>query len=129
MKLRLVYHTDKVGNPVLSQIVLNTGIMINILEAKVTPTTGEMIVDIPVRGTQLEETISLFEKEGVRVDKILAVVRIDFDRCISCGACVSPCPVQAIKQNADWSVELEEAKCIKCLLCVDACPVRAIAST
>lgn len=129
MKLRLVYSTDKVADPVLSKIVLSTGIMINILEAKVTPTTGEMVVDIPVRGTNLEETILLFEKESVHVDRILAVVRIDSDTCISCGACVSPCPVHAIRQNADWSVELEEDKCIKCLLCVDACPVRAIAPT
>lgn len=128
MKLRLIYPHDKVSSPVLSQIVHNTGIMVNILEAKVTPTTGEMVVDVPVRGTQLEETISLFEKSGVDVEKILAVVRIDFDRCISCGACVSPCPVQAIRQTPDWSVELDESKCIKCLLCVDACPVRAISS-
>ncbi len=106
--------------------MLETQILVNILEAKVTPTTGEMVVDVPVRGTQLEETIALFEKARVDVKKILAVVRIDTDRCISCGACVSPCPAQAIKQNVDWSVELEEAKCIGCLVCVDACPVRAI---
>ena len=129
MKLRLVYPTDRVGNPVLSQIVLDTKIMVNILEAKVTPTTGTMTIDIPVRGAQLEETIALFEENGVHVDRIMAVIRIDSDKCISCGACVSPCPVQAIRQNPDWSVELDEAKCIKCLLCVDACPVRAIVST
>jgi len=126
LKLRLLYPRDKVGEAVLSRIVLETQILVNILEAKVTPTTGEMVVDVPVRGTQLEETIALFEKARVDVKKILAVVRIDTDRCISCGACVSPCPAQAIKQNVDWSVELEEAKCIGCLVCVDACPVRAI---
>lgn len=129
MKLRLVYPADRVGTPVLSRIVLDTRMTVNILEAKVDPTTGEMIVDVPARGMQLEETISLFEKEGVHVDRILVVVRIDPDRCISCGACVSPCPVGAIRQGADWSVEVDEAKCIKCLLCVDACPVRAIVST
>lgn len=126
MKLKLVYPHDKVGVPVLSEVVLKTGIPVNILEAKVTPRTGEMVVEVPARGKQLEETISLFQKTGVDVEKILEVVHIDSDRCISCGACVSPCPVQAIKQNADWSVELEEAKCIRCLVCVDACPVRAI---
>ncbi len=129
MKLRLSYPTGKVPNPVLSQVVLDTKVMLNILEAKVTPTTGEVTVDAPVRGAQLERVISLFEKQGVHVDRILASVRIDPDKCISCGACVSPCPVQAIRQNTNWDVELDEAKCIKCLLCVDTCPVRAIAST
>ncbi len=128
MKVKLIYPTGKVGDPLLSQIVLDTGVMVNILEAKVTPTTGEMIVDISARGSQLEETISLFENAGVRVEKILAIVQIKTEKCISCGACVSPCPVQAIRQNADWSVELDEEKCVKCLICVDACPVRAIAS-
>ena len=128
MKVRLVYPTGKVANPVISQIVLNTGIMVNILEAKVTPTSGEMIVDIPARGTRLEETITLFEKSGVHVEKIPAIVSIRNEKCISCGACVSPCPVQAIRQNSDWSVELDEEKCVNCLICVDACPVRAIVS-
>jgi ferredoxin len=112
----------------LSQIVRDTGVIVNILEAKVTPTTGEMIVDISARGAQLEETILLFEKAGVRAEKILAIVRIEQEKCISCGACVSPCPVHAIRQNTDWSVELDEEKCVKCLICVDACPVRAIVS-
>jgi NAD-dependent dihydropyrimidine dehydrogenase PreA subunit len=128
LKLKLVYPTGKVPRPVLSQVVLDTKVMLNILEAKVTPTTGEVTVDVPVRGTQLEKIISLFEKEGVHVDRILAPVRIDPDKCISCGACVSPCPVQAIIQKANWDVELDEAKCIKCLLCVDTCPVRAISA-
>jgi len=128
LKIKLVYPTGKVGNPLLSQIVRDTGVIVNILEAKVTPTTGEMIVDISARGAQLEETILLFEKAGVRAEKILAIVRIEQEKCISCGACVSPCPVHAIRQNTDWSVELDEEKCVKCLICVDACPVRAIVS-
>jgi ferredoxin len=118
-----------VSEPVLSQIVLKTGILMNILEARVTATTGEMVVDVPIAEKQLDETISLFEEAGVAVNKIPATVKIDIDKCISCGACVSPCPVQAIKQHSDWSVELDEAKCIRCLLCIDACPVRAITST
>lgn len=114
------------SDPVLSRIVLKTGVPINILDAKVTAATGEMIVDVPVQGRQLEEAVSLFQEAGVNVKKILSSVEINYDRCTSCGACVSPCPVQAIVQHEDWSVELDETKCIRCLVCVDACPVRAI---
>jgi L-aspartate semialdehyde sulfurtransferase ferredoxin len=129
LKLKLVYPTGEIPDAVLAQVVLDTKVKVNILQAKVTPTIGELTVDVPVRGTQLEEVISLFEKDGVHVDRILESVHIDPNRCISCGACVSPCPVQAIRQDANWDVELDEAKCIKCLLCVDTCPVRAIVST
>ena len=129
MKLRLVYPREKVRDPVISQFVLQTEILVNILEAKVTATTGEMLIDVPASGAQLEMAISLLESAGIDVGKIPALIHIDPDRCISCGACVSPCPVEAITQNLDWSVQLDEAKCIRCLICVQACPVKAIATS
>jgi len=128
LKLRLVYPHEKVSAPVLSQVVHKTGLLLNILQAKVTPKTGEVVVDVPARGEQLQEAISLFEAEGVNVEKIPTSVSIDYDRCISCGACISPCPVGAVRQYADWTVELDEEKCVRCLICVDACPLRAIRS-
>lgn len=128
MKLRLVYPHDRVSVPVLSETVLKTGVLLNILEAKVTPRTGEVVVDVPARGKQLDEVIRRFEKAGVNVEKITGAVQVDSDVCISCGACVSPCPVQAVEQNPDWSVQIDEAKCVRCMVCVDACPVRAISS-
>jgi len=128
LKLRLVYPHEKVSVPVLSEVVHKTGLLVNILEAKVTPKTGVVVVDVPARGKQLQDAISLFETAGVNVEKIPTAVSIDYDSCTSCGACVSPCPVGAIEQHVDWTVELEEEKCIRCLICIDACPVRAIRS-
>jgi len=128
MKLRLLYTRDNVGNPVLSDIVLKTRVPINILEAKVSLNGGEIVVDVPATGKELDEIRQLFQKEGVSVKEIKSVIEIDYEKCISCGACVSPCPVQAIKQNPDWDAELDEGRCIRCLICVNACPVRAIKS-
>ena len=39
------------------------------------------------------------------------------DDCISCGACVGECPVDAITEGAD--------ECIECGACAGACPVGA----
>jgi len=128
MKLRLLYTRSNVSNPVISNIVLKTGVPINILEAKVSLNGGEMVVEIPATGKKLDEVRELFEKAGVSAKEIKSVIEIDYERCISCGACVSPCPVQAIKQNPTWDVELDEGRCIRCLICVNACPVRAITS-
>jgi len=128
MKLRLLYTRSNVSNPVLSDIVLKTGVPINILEAKVSLNGGEMVVDVPATGMKLDEVRELFEKASVSAKEIKAVIEIDYERCISCGACVSPCPVQAIKQKTEWDVELDEGRCIRCLICVNACPVRAIRS-
>jgi ferredoxin len=126
LKLKLIYNYKNVNVPVLSKTILKTGIPINILNAKVTQNTGEMIVDVPGTERQLEAVISALQEQGVTVKRIAAIIKIDLDRCISCGACISPCPVEAITQSSNWDVSVDLDKCIRCLICVDACPVRAI---
>jgi ferredoxin len=53
------------------------------------------------------------------------------DDCISCGACESECPVNAISTGDDHN-QIDETKCVDCVghfdkpQCVAACPVDAI---
>ena len=47
------------------------------------------------------------------------------DACISCGACVSECPVSCISEG-DPVYVIDEGTCIDCEACVSACPVSAI---
>lgn len=47
------------------------------------------------------------------------------DECISCGACESECPVEAISQG-DGKYEIDADLCIDCGACVDTCPTDAI---
>jgi NAD-dependent dihydropyrimidine dehydrogenase PreA subunit len=126
MKLKLNYSYENVSSPVLSNTVLKTGVPINILDAKVTQSAGEMIIDVPATGSKLDSVIESLHEQGVSTRKIVAVVEIDSEKCVSCGACVSPCPVQAITQDSSWEVHVDLDKCIRCLICVKACPVRAI---
>lgn len=46
------------------------------------------------------------------------------DDCISCGACMAECPVDAISEGADKYV-IDADKCIECGACADVCPVDA----
>ena len=46
------------------------------------------------------------------------------DECISCGACVGDCPVEAISEGEDKFV-IDAEKCIDCGACADVCPVGA----
>lgn len=46
------------------------------------------------------------------------------DECISCGACVADCPVEAISEGEDKFV-IDAEKCIDCGACADVCPVGA----
>jgi NAD-dependent dihydropyrimidine dehydrogenase PreA subunit len=47
------------------------------------------------------------------------------DNCISCGACVGDCPVDAIAEG-DHIYTIDPEKCIDCGACQPTCPVEAI---
>ena len=47
------------------------------------------------------------------------------DECISCGACVDDCPVDAISEGDDKYV-IDADLCIDCGACESACPTGAI---
>ena len=47
------------------------------------------------------------------------------DECISCGACTSECPVEAISEG-DNKYVIDSQKCTDCGQCVDVCPSDAI---
>lgn len=127
MRLKLVYNARNTGKPILSDVILKTQVPINILEAKVgAAANSEMVIDVPVSGRQLEEVISLLRKAEVEVAEQRRIIHVDYDECVSCGACVSPCPVSAITQKPDWSIEIDEKLCVRCGVCVNACPTRAI---
>ena len=46
------------------------------------------------------------------------------DNCISCGACASECPVDAISKG-DSKYVIDPEKCSECGACAGVCPVEA----
>jgi NAD-dependent dihydropyrimidine dehydrogenase PreA subunit len=47
------------------------------------------------------------------------------DSCVSCGACASDCPVEAISEG-DGKYVIDADVCIDCGTCADTCPNEAI---
>lgn len=51
---------------------------------------------------------------------------LSYEKCVGCGACVSECPVSAIKLAGDehgiYRSYVDGKKCIACGKCVDVCP-------
>lgn len=47
------------------------------------------------------------------------------DECLSCGACESECPVNAISEG-DGKYEINADECIECGACAAQCPAGAI---
>lgn len=51
---------------------------------------------------------------------------VNKEKCISCGTCVSICPVGAISFGEDGKAVIDKGKCIRCGSCQACCPVEAI---
>lgn len=127
MRVKLIYSHDVVDKPILANIVLKTGVPINILEAKVNAQRGELIVSILATGDKLKEVLNSFREAGVQIQEFAETLRIDWERCTACGACISPCPTGALIFREDWTLKFDEEKCIACKICITACPFKVIA--
>jgi Fe-S-cluster-containing hydrogenase component 2 len=127
VRILLRFSEKIVEQPIVSQIILDLKVPINIVTAHVNSKGGEVLAEIPDEA--LDRVVKAFRKKGVTVS-LPKLIEVDTEKCISCGSCVTLCPVEAITQAEDLSIVFNKEKCVgsTCSACVDACPARAIKS-
>ncbi|MBA2839859.1 ferredoxin [Methanococcus maripaludis] len=127
MKKRVFYWISgsNVREPVVSNVVLGTGVMVNILKAKMEPREGFLILELTGDEEQIEKSIEILKKFG-EVEDIPKIIQKDDEKCIDCGACVVHCPVGALSVDEEFKILLDEDECIGCKNCAKICPVNAI---
>jgi L-aspartate semialdehyde sulfurtransferase ferredoxin len=127
VRILLRFSEKIVEQPIISQIILELKVPINIITAYVNSKGGEVLAEVPEES--LDKIVKTFRKKGVTVS-LPKLIEVDTEKCISCGSCVALCPVEAITLAEDRSVVFNKEKCVgsTCSACVDACPARAIKS-
>jgi Fe-S-cluster-containing hydrogenase component 2 len=127
VRILLRFSEQIVEQPIVSQIILDLKVPINIITAYVNSKGGEVLAEVPPEA--LDKVVKAFRKKGVTVS-LPKLIEVDTEKCISCGGCVTLCPVEAITQAEDLSIVFNKEKCVgsTCSACVDACPARAITS-
>lgn len=126
-RILLRFSENIVEKPITSQIILELKVPINIITAHVDSKGGEVLAEVP--DESLQKVVVAFRKRGATVS-IPKLIEIDKEECISCGACLTLCPVEAITLDEDATLVFNQEKCLgsTCSACVDACPSRAIKS-
>ena len=124
-RLLLRFSEDIVSEPITAQTILNEGVEMNILSARVNAKEGEILVDVPEE--DVDKIVKAFQRKGVKV-LTPKQIQINDDLCIECGACASLCPVKVINIDSDNRVNFNVERCLgrTCGLCIDACPMNAI---
>jgi len=127
VRILLRFSEKIVEEPITSQIVLELKVPINIITAHVNSKGGEVLAEVP--DESLDRIIKAFRKRGATVS-LPKLIEVDNEKCVSCGACVALCPVEAITVDEDASIVFSKERCVgsTCSVCVDACPARAIKS-
>jgi Fe-S-cluster-containing hydrogenase component 2 len=98
-----------------------------IVTAQINSKGGEVLAEVP--SECLDKIVKAFRRKHVTVS-LPKLIEVDSEKCISCGSCITLCPVEAITFAEDLSVVFNREKCVgsTCSTCVDACPARAIKS-
>jgi NAD-dependent dihydropyrimidine dehydrogenase PreA subunit len=124
MDLFLTFPLKLAYQPILANIILETGIPINFISINIHSEGGDGIISVP--DEKVEMITKLLKERGLQVLSRRHVI-IDKNLCIECGACVSFCYVDALSIDPeDYSLIYDEEKCIFCRLCIDTCPRNAI---
>ena len=124
MKIVLKFSQKIMQDPLLADVVLETGVRINIDRAFVDASIGEIVIDVP--DERVEEVAAAFRRRGTEVREMDTPIVFDEAECVQCGACVSVCPVQVFEYNDDRTISINLKRCVLCKTCIAMCPHGAL---
>jgi ferredoxin len=128
-KIVLIFPKEKIDKPIVSKLIKDHNLVFNIMKASISPDQeGHMALELTGEAAEIDKGIKYLKEQGVKVEPLSKDIKVNWDKCIQCTACVSICPTGAlhIKDRRTMEVAFDAEKCIACELCIRPCPPRAI---
>ncbi len=124
----LNYPPHIADQPIISRLVKNYDLEINILRGWITPREqGRLVLEITGKRPALEAGMNYLKEIGVETQPLAQDVKWYEDRCTHCTACVSICPTKALDiDRKKMEVSFYKDRCIACEGCIPVCPYQAI---
>lgn len=126
----LHFEAALVEKPVLSGLIRNHDVTVNILQASISPDeAGTMFVQVEGEPGDVKRAFAYLGETGVRMVFPTKNLVWEEEKCTSCGACVAQCLPKALAVDEKTKrVSLADSLCIACELCIPACPFGALES-
>ncbi|MBF0544726.1 MAG: 4Fe-4S binding protein [Candidatus Riflebacteria bacterium] len=132
MKKNVILHfkADLVSTPILSGVIRNFDVEVNILQASIRQEAdGTMFIQIDGEPENVKNSFKYLEEIGVKLIMPAKNLIWDEDKCTHCSACVAHCFPKALSVDKNiGKVVFAHEKCIACELCIPACPFGALES-
>ncbi len=128
-KIVLSFPKEKIDKPIVYKLIKDFDLVFNIMKASITPDQeGHMVLELSGEKSEIERGLKYLKDQGVSIQPLSKDIKVNWDKCTQCGACVSICPTDAlyIKDRKTMEVAFDPEKCIACELCIRPCPPRAI---
>jgi ferredoxin len=127
-RIVLNYPPHLVDQPIISKLVKDFDLMVNISRARITPREeGRLVLEITGKKPGLEAGFKYLSEIGVQIQPLAQDVKWHEDRCTHCTACIAICPTKALDINrTQMEVSFKRDRCIACELCIPVCPYQAM---
>ncbi len=117
------------NRPVIHGLYQESGLVFNILEAKVLP-RQEAYAIMRLEGSEdeFEKGLDYLKTANVDWEEVSDKVQRNDEVCMHCGTCTATCPSGALSVGGppDFDVPLDLDLCVACGTCVKVCPVNAM---
>lgn len=122
------YPPHLVDQPVISRLVKEFDLEVNILRAHITPNEqGRLVLEITGKRQSLEAGLNAVREMGVEIQPLAQDVKWHEERCTHCTACLSVCRTRALEvKRPEMVISFTRDRCIACELCIPVCPYQAM---
>ena len=127
-RIVLIFPPHLVDQPIISKLVKDYDLTVNIMRARITPKEeGRLVLELTGKRAGLEAGFKYLSELGVEVQSLAQDVKWHEDRCVHCTACIGVCPTKALDVNRTaMEVSFKRDKCIACELCIPVCSYHAM---